>query len=553
MNNSIHPPSVWFGRPTGQVCTLAALLACALGLAGAQSFGASAQQAYVKASNTGEFDGFGTTVAISGHTLIVGAPDESSNATGVNGDQNNDGATSSGAAYIYVRSGTNWTQQAYLKASDSLSFIAFGSTVAIDGDTAVVGAPSANPGGSAYVFVRNGTNWTQQALLKASNQGGNFGNALAISGDTIVVAAYREGNNAAGINGVQTNYTSMDSGAAYVFVRSGTNWTQQAYLKASNAQAFDYFGGAIGLAGDTIVVGAREEDGFAGVNGANNNFAFASGAAYVFFRTGTNWTQQAYLKASNIGLSDAFGHAVAVFDDTVVVGAIEEDSNATGVNGNQTNDDLDAAGAAYVFVRAGTNWTQQAYLKASNPDEKDRFGFAVAGAGNTIVIGARDEDSNGDEGNNTSTNSGAAYVFTRTGTNWIQSWYLKASNPGGGNAEFELADGFGTSVAISGGSLALGAPGEASNATGVNGNQNDNSLPLAGAAYVIAGFGSAPPVRLEMDYSGDTLTLSWTGAAVLEAAPFVTGPWLPVTNAVSPHLVGPTNQQHYFRLLLPEP
>ena len=161
-------------------------------------------------------------------------------------------------------------------------------------------------------------------------------------------------------------------------------------------------------------------------------------------------------------------------------------------------------------------------LKASNPDEDDHFGFAVAGAGHTIVIGARDEDSNGDEADNTSTHSGAAYVFTRTGTNWIQSLYLKASNPGGGNASYELADGFGTSVAISGGSLAIGAPGEASNATGVNGNQNDTSLPLA-------------------------------GAAVLEAAPFVTGPWLPVTNAVSLHLVGPTNQQHYFRLLLPEP
>jgi FG-GAP repeat len=530
---------------------LPALAAGLFGLTCSQSFGALGQQAYVKASNTGEFDGFGTTVAISSDTLIVGSPYESSNATGVNGNQNNELAPYSGAAYIYVRSGTNWTQQAYLKASENLNYNEFGSTVAIDGDTVVIGAPYANPGGSAYVFVRTGTNWTQQALLKASNRGGNFGNALSISGDTIVVAAYREGNNATGINGVQTNYTSMDSGAAYVFVRNGTTWTQQAYVKASNAQASDYFGGAIGLAGDTMVVGAREEDGFAGVNGPNNNLAFASGAAYVFLRTGTNWTQQAYLKASNIGLSDAFGHAVAVFDDTVVVGAIEEDSNATGVNGNQANNDSYESGAAYVFVRTGTNWTQQAYLKASNPDEDDHFGFAVAGAGHTIVIGARDEDSNGEEGNNTATNSGAAYVFTRTGTNWVQSLYLKASNPGGGNASYELADQFGGSVAISGGSLAIGAPGEASNATGVNGNQADNSLPLAGAAYVFTGLGSPPPVSLLYGVSGNSLNLSWSGAATLEAAQLVTGLWLPVTNAVSPYQTGPTNQQRYFRLRLP--
>jgi hypothetical protein len=146
---------------TYRIFTVAVVASC-LGLTGAQSFGALGQQAYVKASNTGQYDEFGTTVAISGDTMIVGAPGESSDATGVNGAENNDAGFFSGAAYIYVRSGTNWTKQAYLKASDSQSYFFFGRAVAIDGDTVVVGAPSAFPGGSAYVFVRSGTNWTQQ-------------------------------------------------------------------------------------------------------------------------------------------------------------------------------------------------------------------------------------------------------------------------------------------------------------------------------------------------------------------------------------------------------
>ena len=148
------------------------------------------------------------------------------------------------------------------------------------------------------------------------------------------------------------------------------------------------------------------------------------------------FTQQAYLKASNTEAIDNFGFAVAVAGDTVVVGAHREDSNATGVNGNQADNSAFDAGAAYVFVRSGTTWTQQAYLKASNTGADDRFGWSVAVAGDTVVVGAINEESNatgvnGNQADNSATNAGAAYLFVRSGTTWTQQAYLKASNTGG--------------------------------------------------------------------------------------------------------------------------
>src|SRR6185436_17266168 len=156
-----------------------------------------------------------------------------------------------------------------------------------------------------------------------------------------------------------------------VFVRNGATWTQQAYLKASNTEKFDYFGNSVAVSGDTVVVGAGEESSNAtGINGdQNNNSAGGSGAAYVFVRNGTTWTQQAYLKASNTGSTDDFGRSLALTDDTLIVGAPGERSGATGVNGDQSNDNEPFSGAAYVFVRNGTTWTQQAYLKASNTED----------------------------------------------------------------------------------------------------------------------------------------------------------------------------------------
>ncbi len=460
-----------------------------------------AQQAYLKASNTGAGDLFGSTVAISGDTMVVGAYGESSNATGVNGNQGDDGASTAGAAYVFVRSGGTWTQQAYLKASNAQAGDVFGWSVAISGDTIVVGAysedsnatgvngnqadNSADTPGAAYVFIRNGTTWTQQAYLKASNTQNSdlFGYFVGISGDTVVVGAPGEDSNASGVNGNQADDSAGNAGAAYVFVRSGTSWTQQAYLKASNPDADDYFGFRVALSGNTVVVGAYVEDSNAtGVNGDQaDNSAANSGAAYVFVRSGTTWTQQAYLKASNAGSGDLFGSSVAISGDTVVVGAYYEASNASGVNGNQANNSTGGAGAAYVFVRSGTTWTQQAYLKASNPGLYYSFGYSVAVSGDAVVVGAPSEPSgasgvNGNQADNSANGAGAAYLFERSGATWTQQAYLKASNP-------QIADSFGRSVAVSGTTVVAGAYGEDSNATGVNGSQSNNSAAGSGAVY----------------------------------------------------------------------
>ena len=270
-------------------------------------------------------------------------------------------------------------------------------------------------------------------------------------------------------------------------------WSQQAFLKASNTAADDNFGTSVAVSGDTVVVGASSEDSNAtGVGGdQSNNSASDSGAAYVFFRSGVTWSQQAYLKASNTDAYDSFGMKVAVSGDTVVVGASGESSNATGVFGYQSYNSSAFSGAAYVFVRSGGTWSQQAYLKASNTSifdgtvsQLDFFGSSVAVSGDTAVVGASGESSNatgvgGDQSNNSSAQSGAAYVFIRSGGTWSQQAYLKASNT-------DASDGFGTSVAVSGATVVVGASGEDSGADGVGSDQSANGTAAAGAAYVFA-------------------------------------------------------------------
>ena len=465
-----------------------------------------AQQAYLKAPNTEAEDGFGFSVAISGDTVVVGAPLEDSDATGVNGNQSSNSAPNSGAAYVFVRNGAAWSLQAYLKASNTGEDDTFGRSVAVNGNTVVVGAPWENSNatgvngnqsnngaagaGAVYVFVRNGTTWSQQAYLKASNTDAsdNFGFSVAVSRNTLVVGAGGEDSSS---NRNQGNDEASNAGAAYVFVRSGTEWTQQAYLKASNAGSGDLFGYSVSISDESVVVGAPNESSPAtGVNGNENNTgAMAAGAAYVFVRSGLNWSQQAYLKASNTGQQDFFGVSVAMAGSTVVVGAPSEDSSANSVNGVQTNNSATEAGAAYVFNRTGTDWSQQAYLKASNTDAGDRFGNSVAISGGTVVVGAPFEAGagkgiNDNPTSNSAPEAGAAYVFSRTGTSWTQQAYLKASNTGPDDA-------FGTSVAVAGSSVVVGALREDSHATTINGDGNSNSAANSGAAYVFAGF--TPP------------------------------------------------------------
>lgn len=458
-----------------------------------------AQNAYVKASNAEALDNFGAAVAVSGDTVVIGAPQEQSNATGVNGDQTNNSASGAGAAYVFVRSGASWVQQAYLKASNTQAFDEFGFDVAVSGDTIVVGArseDSANPAnqadnsagaaGAAYVFVRSGTTWTQQAYLKplVIGAGDEFGRVVAISGETIVVGASGEDSNATTVGGNDADNSASGAGAAYVFVRSGTSWTQQAYLKASNSAAGDAFGGYVAVSGDIAVIGASQEDSNAtGVNGnPANDSALESGAAYVFIRNGATWTQQAYLKASNTNAADSFGRAVDVDGDTVVVGAFGEDSASGGVGGLQGDNSASSAGAAYVFVTDGTSWTQQAYVKAADPADGDSFGTSVGVSGEVMVVGASSEGSaatgvNGNPFDNGNSLAGAAYVFTRTGTRWVQKAYLKPGSTASSPA-------FGHSVAVSGDTVVVGAIEEDLSFRGVNPVVPGGGGGDSGAAYI---------------------------------------------------------------------
>ncbi len=392
----------------------------------------SGLQAYVKASNTGAADEFGFAVALSsdGNTLVVGAPGEASA-----GAETDNSAPSAGAVYVYTRSGATWTQQAYIKAPNAEAGDQFGFSVALSGD-----------------------------------------------GITLAVGAPGEASAATGIGGDQADNTAANAGAVYVFTRSVTTWTQEAYVKASNTGAGDQFGSSVALSsdGNTLAVGATGEAGDAG-------------AVYVFTRAGT-WSPQAFVKASNPGAGDQFGFSVALSSNgnTLAVGAIGEDGALTGVTAGIVNEGTagnaaPGAGAVYVFTLSAGTWPQQAYVKASNAEAGDQFGFSVTltSNGNTLAVGAIGEDSSaiGIGGSETdsaaTTNAGAVYVYTRSGTTWTQEAYVKASNTG-------ALDRFGSSVSLSGdgNTLAVGAIGESSAATGIGGNQTDNTAPDAGAVYV---------------------------------------------------------------------
>ncbi len=471
---------------------------------------------YVKASNTGVGDEFGFAVALSGDgsTLVVGSAYEDSAATGIDGDQADNTVTNSGAVYVFTRSAGAWQQQAYVKASNADADDRFGWSVALsdDGNTLAVGAyaedsaatgidgdqsdNTASAAGAVYVFTRTAGAWKQQAYVKASNAGAGdeFGWSVALSadGNTLAVGALFEDSAATGVGGNQADNTSGNSGAAYVFTRSAGTWTQQAYIKASNTGGGDWFGRSVALSGDgdTLAVGAVYEDSATtGVGGdQTDNTAGNAGAVYVFTRTAGTWKQQAYVKASNTDAGDQFGFSVALNadGDTLAVGALYEDSAATGIDGDRADNAATNSGAAYVFTRAADAWKQQAYVKASNTDAEDRFGWSVAlsGDGDTLAVGALFEDSaasgvGGGQADNTATNSGAAYVFTRAAGIWKQQAYVKASNTGG-------SDWFGQSLALSGDgdTLAVGAVYEDSAATGIGGDQADNTASHAGAVYV---------------------------------------------------------------------
>jgi hypothetical protein len=360
--------------------------------------------------------GFGGAVATGGNTAIVGAS----------------GMSPGGAAYIYRQTGTPaapaWSFNTQLVAAETASGDSFGGAVAASGDVAVIGASGREVGGftdvgAAYVFINSNGTWDQVARLTAGVLAGyeNAGASVAVSagGDTIIVGAP-----AADVNGKQ------DAGAVYVFVRDpggAAVWTQQARLVAGDGAANDNFGGAVAIDGDTLVAGASRSD----VSGATD-----AGAAYVFVRSGTTWSQQAKLAASDRVGFDNFGSAVAIDGDTAAVGS-PADNNESG----------DDAGSAYVFVRSGASWTEQAKLVATDGAAAVYFGALLALSGDTLLVGAPLATHSG------APQAGAAYAFTRPvgGTTWTQSAKLVRTAPA-------VGDFFGQAVALSGDGAMVGAP-----------------------------------------------------------------------------------------------
>ena len=359
------------------------------------------------ASDGSALERLGVSVAMSGDTAIVGSLD-----TGLGPHQ--------GAAYVFTHNGETWTEQAKLVASDGAALDRFSyNAVAVSGDTALVGAMWDDDGvdqdqGSAYVFTRSGTAWTQQAKLIASDGAAqdNFGFSVALSGDTAVIGAYWDDD----------GFTHQ--GSAYVFTRSGTTWTQQKKLTAPVGVTDQQFGYSVAVSDDTVLVGAVGDR-----VGANDD----QGSAYVFTRTGNDWTQEAQLVAVGGAAGDGAGQAVGLSGDSAVVGALNDD---VGTNLDQ--------GSAYIFARTGTTWDQQAHLTASDGAAADLFGRAAAISGDTALIGAEWDDTDGRE------NQGSAYIYRRSGAMWPQQEKLTASDGA-------LGDLFGTSVAISGDAGIIGA------------------------------------------------------------------------------------------------
>ena len=459
-------------------------------------------EAYIKSSNTDVEDAFGFSVDMDGDTLVVGAHLEDSGATGVGGDELNDLRPSAGAAYVFVRNGTTWSQQAYLKSPTSTGGLLFGWSVAVRGDTVVVGARrefsdatgvdgvavgAVVGAGAAFVFERTGTTWAQTAYLKASNTSENdeFGHAVDTDGQLIVVGARYESNSATGVDPATDDELASRSGAAYVFRRSpmgmGPAWVFDAYLKASNTGAGDQFGYDVSVDAGVVAVGARFEQSISAIDSADDS-ADEAGAVYVFEQLMGAWVESAYLKSSNIGAGDKFGFSLDLDGDRLVVGAYHEDS---GDPADLANDSVTNAGAAYVFERSMGAWGQVAYLKHPDPNNFDEFGFSVALDGDLVVVGAYAEDAlgaglNPDPAADFTSNgtAGAVALFERQANGlWTSKAFIKPPNPTQGNR-------FGYAVAISGSRLASADYFEDSSATGINGNPFDTQAPDSGAVFV---------------------------------------------------------------------
>jgi len=467
---------------------------------------------YFKASNTDRLDNFGEAISLSGDgkTMAIGAPDESSAATGINGNQEDNSAARAGAVYVFVLRSNGWQQQAYIKASNTDVGDEFGGATALssDGNTLVVAAQkeqstatgingdqadnSGQEAGAVYVFVRDGDNWQQQAYLKASNNRGEdfvgfgefFGREISLSadGNTLAVAAFGEDSPGTGVDGNQNQDESTPStretGASYVFVRNNGTWQQQAYIKAATNES-DRFGRAISLSGDgnTLAVAVydfvtTDTDASTGIDAAfitsrGPDTRDSYGGVYIFARNNSTWQQQAFLRPVAASWID-FGDELSLSADGNVLAASVPRS-------------------VEMFERVNGDWVYQTNLTPSNNGGAFGSALTLSADGSTIAIGAPTELSgstglNGYQGEGLPNfGSGAAYVFTRPDGIWQQIAYVKASNSQAG-----ISFGSALSLSANGNTLAIGAHKEGSAAIGINGDQHSDTgaAPVAGAVYL---------------------------------------------------------------------
>ncbi len=535
-----------------RVCSYDSLMTNSFGVAGTArtlDLGWN-QEAYIKAVNGEATDYFGSRSSLSGDTLAVGAYGEDSNQTtitnGSSASSDNSNALS-GAVYVYKRSGTTWTQEAYIKAVNSDANDRFGNSLSLSGETLAVGsfyeasnqtsitngttASSNNSipeSGAVYVYKRTGSAWAQEAYIKAVNNNSEdrFGYNVSLSGDTLAVGVVQEDSNQTTItNGAtaSSDNSTFSSGAVYIYKRSGSSWTQQAYIKATNNNLNDAFGASLSLSGDSLSVGAYNESSNQvvitnGVNASSDNSNNASGAVYVYRRVGLSWFQEAYIKTANNNANDLFGFSTSLSGDLLSVGAYQEDSNQTTITNGATasaDNSNTSSGAVYIYKRTGISWAQEAYIKAANSNSNDVFGFSTSLSGDTLVVGAYGEDSNQTiitngitaSTDNSKIETGAVYVYKRTGISWAQEAYIKAINS-------DSYDFFGSHVVVSGDTIAVGASGDDSNQTIIiNGTSAsyDNSQSQSGAVYIYRNNARLfdPPEFLVASKTLTSLTLSW--------------------------------------------
>ena len=507
------------------------------------------QEAYIKAVNadTGMVpDYFGYSVSISGDTLAVGAYGESSNeqtiTNGVTASSDNS-YSASGAVYVYKRTGVNWKQQAYIKAVNNHSGQYLGHSLFLNEDTLAVSSPkesgnqttitngptatsdtSIANSGAVYIYKRTAEIWEQEAYIKAVNGETNdeFGTSLALSGNYLAVGVPKEASNETVITNGATasgDNTAPESGAVYIYTRSGSTWEQQAYIKAVNANNYDNFGQSVALDGETLAVGAPREAStetiiINGETASVDNMGNNVGATFVYQRTGSTWKQQAYLKhAHNPGYYH--GQKLSLSGDTLAVADGTPSYN----------------GSVLIYQRTGSTWAEEAYLSALIPDADDGFGMAMSISGNTLVIGASGEDSDqttiinnsyGQLASNLKSNSGATYVYKRSGTNWEQEAYIKAINS-------DTNDSFGSSVSLSGDTIVVGAHQESNNQNTITNGptaswDNTNGLINSGAVYIyrndIRLFD--PAEFIVTSILSDSFTFNWNNAGRMAAGYIVT-------------------------------